>query len=69
MDDGCKRWLEHHQKIAEKDPTYLSALNRGDVNAVAHALKKTGYYTASETKYAAAMRDEKAYIDRTVPQS
>jgi hypothetical protein len=62
--DGAQRWLGHHQKIAQKNPNFLTALNNGDVDAVAHALKQAGYYTASEASYASAMKGKKAKIDK-----
>jgi len=64
LTDGAQRWLGHHQKIANKNPQFLSALNNGDVPAVAKALKQAGYYTAAESDYARAMTREKAKIDR-----
>jgi hypothetical protein len=64
LSDGAQRWLGHHQKIAQKNPQFLTALNNGDVPAVAKALKHAGYYTASEADYAKAMTREKAKIDR-----
>jgi len=62
--DGAQRWLGHHQKIAQKNPQFLTALNNGDVAAVAKALKQVGYYTAAESDYARAMTREKTKIDK-----
>jgi hypothetical protein len=62
--DGAPRWLAHHRRIAERDATFLTALNAGDVAAVAHALKMARYYTAAEVDYARAMKRAKADVDR-----
>jgi hypothetical protein len=67
LGDGAARWLAHHQAIAKKDPEYLAALNRGDVNAAAHALRKSGYYTADEHAYASLMTSWKKRIDKEMP--
>jgi hypothetical protein len=62
--EGAQRWLGHHQKIAQRNVQFLTALNNGDVPAVAKALKQVGYYTAAEADYARAMTREKGKIDR-----
>ena len=64
LSDGAQRWLSHHQSIARTDATFLQSLNAGDIPAVAHALKKARYYTASEADYARGMTRAKADIDR-----
>lgn len=62
--DGAQRWLGHHKRIAAADANFLTALNAGDVGAVAHALKVARYYTAAEHDYARAMTRTKADVDR-----
>lgn len=64
--EGAQRWINHHQKIAARDATYLQALNDGDIAAVAKKLKATGYYTANETQYKNAMIGKKAVVDKAV---
>jgi hypothetical protein len=64
LEDGAQRWLSHHKRIAARDPSFVTSLNAGDVDAVAKALKKAGYYTAAERDYALAMKRTKADIDR-----
>jgi len=66
LQDGAKRWLGHHQRIAAKDAGYVTALNAGDIAAVAHALKVARYYTASETDYARNMTRTRAQIDKAL---
>ena len=62
--EGAKRWLGHHQKIAQHDADFITALNGGDTAAVAHALKQARYYTAAESDYARAMARTKTQVDR-----
>jgi hypothetical protein len=64
LEDGAQRWLGHHRRIANTNQNYLPALTRGDIAAVAHALKLAGYYTAGEADYARAMTRAKQDIDR-----
>jgi hypothetical protein len=66
LEDGAQRWLGHHQRIARANQDFLPALNRGDIPAVAHALKLAGYYTAGESDYARAMTRAKQDIDRSM---
>ena len=66
LQDGAQRWLGHHQKIALRDANFVIALNKGDIGAVAHALKQAGYYTAGEADYARAMKRTKTEIDRNL---
>jgi hypothetical protein len=66
LGDGAQLWLQHHQKIAQAKPAFLTALNAGDVAAVAHALKLAAYYTAPEDSYANAMKAEKLKIDKAL---
>jgi hypothetical protein len=70
LQDGAQRWLGHHQAIAKRDPNFITALNAGDVAAVAHALKQARYYTAGEADYARAMTRAKAQVDQALgPQA
>jgi hypothetical protein len=62
--DGAQRWLSHHKTIAANNPDFLTAINAGDVAAVAHSLKMARYYTAAEADYARAMTRTKADIDK-----
>ncbi len=62
--DGAQHWVGNHKRIAATNPDFLTALNAGDVTAVAHALKVARYYTAAETDYARAMTRTKADVDR-----
>jgi peptidoglycan hydrolase-like protein with peptidoglycan-binding domain len=66
LEDGAQLWLDHHELIAGKNPTYVTALNAGDIGAVARALKQARYYTAAEADYARAMTRTKADIDRAL---
>ena len=61
--EGAKLWLGHHQRIATANAGYLPAINAGDIPAVAHFLKLSGYYTAAEANYAANMATQKKAID------
>lgn len=64
--DGAGKWLGHHKKIAAGNPKLLTALNAGDVDSVAKALKQANYYTAGEADYARGMKGAKAAIDRAL---
>jgi hypothetical protein len=66
LQDGSQRWLGHHKAIALRDSNFVTALNAGDIAAVAHALKQTGYYTAGEADYTRAMTRTKAEVDRAL---
>jgi peptidoglycan hydrolase-like protein with peptidoglycan-binding domain len=66
LEDGAQLWLDHHELIAGKNPNYVTALNAGDIGAVARALKQARYYTAAEADYARAMTRTKADIDRAL---
>jgi hypothetical protein len=66
LQDGARRWLGHHQRIALADPRLITALNAGDIHAVAHALKTARYYTAAEADYARAMTRTKENVDRVL---
>jgi hypothetical protein len=66
LQEGAERWLGHHQAIAKRDPSFLAALNAGDIAAVAHALKQARYYTAAESDYARAMVRTRAQIDQVL---
>jgi hypothetical protein len=66
LQDGAQRWLGHHQRIARADPNFVTALNAGDIAAVAHALKKARYYSAAEADYARAMTRTKEQVDRAL---
>lgn len=63
LGDGAQRWLDHHKRISSANPDFLTALNAGDVTAVAHALKTARYYTAAEVDYGRAMTRAKADVD------
>lgn len=64
LQEGAQKWLRHHQNIANRDSEYINTLNGGDTAAVAKALKKVGYYTASESDYARGMANWKKIIDK-----
>jgi hypothetical protein len=66
LGDGAQKWIARYQRTATHDPTFLPALNAGDTAAVAHALKRAGYYSDGETHYAASMAHKKAELDRTL---
>jgi hypothetical protein len=66
LQEGAQRWLGHHKELASKNAGYLASLNKGDVAAVAHALKAVRYYTAGEADYTRLMKSKKAEIDRTL---
>jgi hypothetical protein len=66
LQDGAKRWLEHHQRIARSNAGYVTALNAGDIGSVAHALKQARYFTAGEADYARLMTRTRAQIDQAL---
>ena len=66
LTDGATKWVEHHQRIAQKNSAYLALLNGGKTNEVARALKQAHYFTADETAYGVAMTKNKAEIDRVL---
>jgi hypothetical protein len=66
LEEGAERWIKHHQHIAQRNPSYLAQLNAGDVPAVAHSLKQSGYYTADEAGYARNMTVAKQEIERAL---
>jgi hypothetical protein len=63
---GAQLWLGHHQKIAQTNPAYLTAINAGDIPTVAHILSLAHYYTAPEAAYAQGMISQKKVIDQTL---
>lgn len=64
--EGVRYWVAHHRHLAREHPTFVPALNGGDVDAVAHVLKAAHYYTAAPSDYARRMAESKAEIDRTL---
>jgi hypothetical protein len=61
--DGARKWIAFQKGVAGRNLTYLGALNRGDVAAVAHALKQARCYTAAEADYARLLAAKKAELD------
>jgi hypothetical protein len=55
LSEGAAKWVEHHRKIAAKDPDYLPNLNAGNLTGAAHDLREARYYTGDEGGYARAM--------------
>lgn len=49
-----------------KSPAYLTKLNAGDTAFVAKTLKQNGYYSTTEAKYAAGLKQKKADIDASL---
>ena len=39
LQEGSQRWLNHHKAIARNDSNFITALNAGDIAAVARALR------------------------------
>ena len=66
LEEGAQKWMSFHKKIALKNPSYITELNRGDCAAVANSLKKVGYYTGDENDYASSMISQKARIDKSL---
>lgn len=54
-EQGVEAFASTMKAHAAKDPAFLDALNAGDAKAVAHILKRHGYYTGSESAYAAGI--------------
>jgi len=63
---GAQLWLGHHQKIAQTNADYLTAINAGDLPTVAHILSLAHYYTAPEAAYVQGMTSQKKVIDQTL---
>jgi hypothetical protein len=61
---GAEQWVHRYQRIARRNPDFLTAVNAGDVPGTAHALAQVHYYTLDETAYANTMARNKAEIDR-----
>lgn len=53
LDEGAADYVKLMQN---RFGSAVDAAGRGDVDGFAHALKKSGYYTASETDYASGLR-------------
>ena len=64
--DAVVEWTDLYKHMAKQFPDLLGQLNKSDYAAFAKVLKKKGYYTADETKYAANMEKQKQYLDRTL---
>lgn len=64
LQDGAQRWVQHHQGTARRNASFITALNAGDIPAVAHILKSVQYYSGDEGAYARAMTQWKAQIDQ-----
>lgn len=54
-EQGVEAFASTMKAHAAKDPAFLEALNAGDAKGVAHILKRHGYYTGSESAYAAGI--------------
>ncbi len=54
-EQGVEAFASTMKAHAAKDPAFLDALNAGDAKSVAHILKRHGYYTGSESAYAAGI--------------
>ena len=65
LQDGAKRWLGHHQRIAAKDAGYVVALN-AVIRSRCACAQNARYYTASETDYARNMTRTRAQIDKAL---
>ncbi len=63
LTEGVQIWLEHHKKIANKNPNYVTEVNGGNCAGVAKSLKEAGYYTGAEADYAKSMTAQKKKID------
>lgn len=66
LQQGAEFFVKKHQGIAGKSPAYLTKLNAGDTAFVAKTLKQNGYYSTTEEKYAAALKNRKADIDASL---
>ena len=53
IDEGAADYVK---LIRDRFPTAMQQAERGDTDGFAHALKKSGYYTADEKAYAAGLR-------------
>ena len=63
---GVTYWIGRHQTVASHHSGYITAVNAGDCNLVAHYLKADRYYTGLEGAYAASMSMFKVRLDRTL---
>jgi hypothetical protein len=66
LQEGAEFFVEKHQTMAAKNSAYLTKLNAGDTAFVAKFLKQNGYYSASESTYAAGLKRCKATIDKSL---
>ncbi|MDB4943519.1 MAG: hypothetical protein JWP97_3053 [Labilithrix sp.] len=53
LDDGAADYV---RLMKDRFPAAMAQAERGDTDAFAHALKKSGYYTANESDYAHGLR-------------
>jgi hypothetical protein len=65
LQDGIERFVAHHERIAARDPAYLSALARGDVFSVARILGSPAvrYFTGNVDAYAEGMASHREILD------
>lgn len=66
LQEGAQKWLGLHQRISQKNSSYVSSLNAGDTSAAAHVLKLAGYYTAAEASYSRLMAQMKTEVDQAL---
>jgi hypothetical protein len=64
LQDGVAGWIRFYQRLANNNPTLLTALNNGDIPTVAQALADAHYYTGDERDYARDMASFRALVER-----
>jgi len=63
LEEGVTRFADYHKRLAQRTPSYLSALASGNCRAVAHILASMGYFTGNVDAYAQGLTNHRDIIN------